>query len=102
MNDNPFEAPLGTNKAVFKVLLLKRYFEMGYGLTNYVKYLLALFGVASQDVKNTMLLAGVYAVMCLVIGYYWYKWGLFELDTEISNRFNGFVREMRAKIKSGE
>ena len=99
MSDNPFLPPAGVSHMKFKFLLWKRYFETGYSLTNYVKYLIALFGLSSLNVRSTMILGVVYAVVCFILGYYWYKKQFIEIDNEISNRFNLFMREMREKIK---
>lgn len=95
MVSDPFKKPDGISILKWRFLLGKRYFETGYGLTNYVKYVIALFGLSSLDIGKTMALGLVYAVACFVIGYYWYKKHFIEADNEVSNRFNLFMREMR-------
>ena len=87
-----------TRRKVYKYLLWKRYFDTGFSLTSYIKYAIALFGISSLDVKATMLIAVIYAVSCLVIGRLWYHYKLVEVDAEISNLFNPFQREVRAKL----
>ena len=62
----------------FKAALIKAYFEKGYGLTHYIKYVIALFGLASQDLSTTMWMAVAYAVGCFVLGYWAYKSGFVE------------------------
>ncbi len=83
----------------WKFLLLKRYFEQGYGLTSYVKYLIFLMGIGeiivNKSYKFVMILGILYGISCFIIGWAWYKFGLYETDTEISNRFNPFVKEIR-------
>lgn len=83
----------------FKAALIKAYFEKGYGLTHYIKYVIALFGLASQDLKSTMWMAVVYALSCFALGYWAYKSGFAEAEIEVSNRFNAFVKEMRKQYK---
>jgi hypothetical protein len=78
--------------------LYKAYFEKGYSLTNYVKYVIALFGLTSLNLKLTMIFAGIYALSCFVIGWAWYHYGLIYAEMEVSNRFNLFVKEMRDRF----
>lgn len=99
MNLDPFEPPVGVSRLKFKLLLYKRYFEQGYSITGYIKYVIALFGLSSLNVGVTMAFGVLYAVACFAIGYWWYRYGLIDVDTEIGNRFNYFVREMRDKIR---
>lgn len=84
---------------LYNFCLFKAYFEKGYSLTNYVKYLIALFGLSSLNVKLTMILGVIYAISCLIIGYLWYKLGFIEAEIEVNNRFNLFVKEVRSKLK---
>lgn len=99
MNHDPFEPPEGISIAKFRFLMLKRYFEQGYNITGYIKYVIALFGISSLNVSTTMALGFGYAIFCFAVGYWWYRYGFIEIDTEIGNRFNYFVNEMRDKIK---
>lgn len=82
------------------MLLQKRYFDLGWSITGYLKYILALFGIASLNVKATMVLAVCYAVFCYVFGWAWVKFGWYTIDIEITNMYNLFVKEMRSKLKS--
>ena len=82
----------------YKFCLLKAYFEKGYGLTNYIKYLIALFGLSSLNVKSTLIMALFYAVGCFILGYYWFRFGVIEAEIEVGNQFNHFVKEMRKKV----
>jgi len=82
-----------------KILLQKRYFDLGYGITSYAKLLIALFGISSLDVKATMILGLSYGIFCYVFGWAYVKYGWYTVDIEIANKFNLFVREMRSKIK---
>jgi hypothetical protein len=79
----------------FKPLLLKAYFDQGYAVTSYLKYLIAFFGLASRDVRTTLIIGFAYGISCFIIGWLWFKHGLKETETEIGNRYNPFVKEMR-------
>lgn len=83
----------------YKFCLVKKYFDIGYSLTSYPKYAIAVFGVASLDVMMTMTIFFIYGISCFFIGWLWVKYGFFEAENEVSNRFNLFVKEMRRTIK---
>ena len=86
-----------TKQFKFKILLYKAYFDKGMATTSYFKYLIAFFGLASRDIFWTMTIAISYAIICFLIGLFWFKWGFTEIETEIGNRFNPFVKEMRKR-----
>lgn len=90
-----FKAPPNVSVTTFRFLLWKRYFDTGYGLTNYIKYAIALFGISSLDVRATLMIGLLYGIACVAIGWWWYRFQFVEIDNEISNRFNFFMREMR-------
>ena len=96
---NLYKPPRGVNKLKWKLLLLKAFFERGYGITGFIKYFIALFGISSLNVSLTMTLGFVYAISCFIIGYIWYSRDFTEIENEIANRFNRFVVEMRKKMK---
>lgn len=77
----------------------KAYFECGYGITQYVKYLIAFNGLASRNVKLTMALAIIYVPFCFILGWYWYNHGWITREIEVSNEFNWFVKQMRNHIR---
>lgn len=81
------------------ICLWKRYFEIGYNITNYLKYLVIVFGFTTQDLKNTFIIAGVYVVVCFIVGYFWLNSDMYKAELEVTNRFNPFVKEMRASHK---
>ena len=80
---------------LYKLALHKSYFDKGYGITSYLKYMIAFFGLASNDIKSTMLIGVSYMVSCYFIGMVAYKIGYVEAEQEISNVHNKFVKDMR-------
>jgi len=84
------------------ILLQKRYFDIGYGTTSYVRLFVGIFGISSAVDGNpliTVFLALMYALFCYAFGWAFVKYGWYTVDIEIGNKFNLFVREMRTKIK---
>lgn len=82
----------------FRILLWKRYFDTGFGLLNYLKYLVFLVGldrVLNNALNTTILLLVGYALVCFFLGWFFINWGYWETEQEIINRFNPFVKEMR-------
>lgn len=86
------------NMRGYKFCLLKAYFEKGYGLTSYIKYMIAFFGLASSDVNKTLIIAVIYGLSCFVVGWIWYKSKYVFAEAEVANQFNLFQREMRKSI----
>lgn len=80
-----------------KLLLWKRYFDVGYSLTNYMKYAFVVFGWATADVKSTIGLIILYCIGCFFLGWYWLNSDFYELDVELSNKYNPFVKKMLNK-----
>ena len=92
-----------TGLKLYKPLLWKFYFDKGIGLTSYVKYLFALLGFYSlqKDIPMEFLLfLGIaYAVFCLILGRLWCYFNLVDTETEITNIFNPFVKQVRHKLR---
>lgn len=87
------------NASQYNFLLHKRYFDTGWSLTNYFKYLILLGGIyegfSTQDMNITLIIAVVYMLSCYFIGKLWVKYGWMEADIEVTNTFNMFVKEVR-------
>lgn len=83
----------------YKAVKAKVYFDHGYGMTNYVKYIIAFTGLASKDMTLTLMLGFIYVPACFLIGWYWINHGWYEREIEVSNEFNWFVRQMRKHIQ---
>ena len=84
----------------YKFMLLKAYFEKGYSLTSYIKWVIAIFGITTQAVITTLIGMFLYGVSCFFIGWVWYKYDFVVAEHEVSNQFNLFQREMRKKLKN--
>lgn len=83
----------------FKLLLLKAYFDKGWSLTNYLKYLIAFGGIFEIiDAVSAIIIAAIYVIFCFFFGFFWYKYGFIETENEINNIYNPFQREMRKKL----
>jgi len=87
----------------YKVCKLKAFFEKGYGLTTYFKYLFLLFGfydiMKNESMKVAFIGGTLYAILCFVIGWAWYKYEWVLEEAEVGNQFNYFQRQIRKKFK---
>ena len=86
----------------YKFALIKRWFDIGYGISSWFKYIVVLVGfdaVMKQVDMKWILLGGViYALACFLVGYLWIKLGILEAEQEVSNVYNLFVKQMRRKV----
>ena len=85
----------------YKFMLLKSYFDNGYSITSYPKWILATIGIGSaiQGYSLLWLLLGgiIYGVICLILGWIFIKYGFYLAQQEVSNQFNLFVKELRER-----
>ena len=98
-------------KVKFYICLFRAYFEKGASLINYTKYLFLTYGATTQDIYGTIIMAVGFAGVSLVLGMVWlgliryrdvvkneyYSWQ--EMEHEINNQTNPFMREVRDSIK---
>lgn len=93
-----------TTRRAYKILLWKAYFDKGFSLLNYVKYIIAIAGVGAVFQGMSfwwVFVAGVvYGLICLILGRLWFKFKLIDTENEIQNIFNPFQREMREHISN--
>ena len=83
----------------FKINLHKSYFGDGKAIIGFLWGLIALFGIASRDVKTNLILGIVYNVVAYFIGRHWYNHGWKAAEVEVNNRINPFVNELRKHVK---
>lgn len=81
-----------------KALMHKTYFDTGYGETSYFKYAIAVFGLTSNLLNQTIITFILYGIGCYIFGWAWYRYGWAEARAEIGNRFNLFMKEVRGKL----
>jgi len=88
----------------FRILLWKTYFDKGYGLTSYFKYILAVMGAGAMfrgiELWWIFVIGISYGVVCFIIGKWWFDHKLIDVENEIANAFNPFQREVRAKLRN--
>lgn len=82
----------------YRVALWKAYFDKGFALTNYFKYLIAFYGFSSLNVKYTLVVAGIYGVFCFFFGWWAIRYGFASAEHEIQNQINPFQMEVRRKL----
>lgn len=94
---HPMPAPEGdlTKTWKYKLVLLKTYFDTGFSVTSYVKYLIAIFGLSSLQWKWAVGLFISYGILCFIFGWAYIKFGFYNAQQEVSNQFNPFVKEVR-------
>jgi len=85
-------------KKFLKFALHKRYFDTGRGVIDYAKYPLLLLGIAIPNIKAIIYVATAYAILSYFIGWWWLNKGMTEAETEVSNRFNPYVGQIRKKL----
>ena len=92
----------GYNKLQFKINLHLAYFNKGFTLLNYFKYLLAILGVGAAMVKTPIylisLVAASYAFLCYFLGWLWINKGWLDAENDVQNKFNPFVKDMRYSV----
>jgi len=86
----------------YKFLLMKAYFDKGWGFMSQAKYFLLLGGVSeaiiSSSLKLTIIAGFAYCVFCYFLGRAFYNYRWIDTENEINNIFNPFQREVREKI----
>ena len=85
-------------KTKIKFWMHKRYFDAGRGLLDYFKYIIAFYGLASQNIINTIFIGIIWGIFCYIIGYFYIKRKFLDVVNEINNMFNPLAREIRRKL----
>ena len=89
---------------LYKFCLWKAYFDLGFGLLSYPKYVLFLVGAADiirsdGDYSRVLILGIVIAVGCLLVGKWLYSNGYRAAEHEVQNYVNPLAIEIRKKLK---
>lgn len=96
-NQDPYSPPPGIKPWVFRLLLLKRFFEQGDALALYVKYIAIMFGIRATSGLRAAIIVTVYGAFALCLGAFWHWRGLVTAEYEMANRFNAFLMERLSK-----
>lgn len=83
----------------YKFALLKAYFDKGYGVTSYFKYLFAIIGIAGLKGSILIPLFIAYGLSCFFVGWVWYHFRITDAEAEVGNQYNPFAKEVRQKLK---
>lgn len=90
------------NSFKYRLLLHKRYFDIGYGFTSIMKYLIALFSgvdaILTGDMTKVFIAGFSYVIFCYLFGMIFIKFGWYEAEQEVDNQYNMFQKEMREKL----
>ena len=89
----------GTTMRLYNAMRVKAWFEKGYGLSHYLFKLIAVLGLTSGAVEATIYACIAYTIFCFILGFCWYHFHIVDSEIEVTNRYDPFVREMRAKFK---
>lgn len=83
----------------YKALLWKAYFDKGFSLLNYVKYIITIIGIGAvfngMSLYTVAIIGVAYGIVCITLGRLWFHYRLIDTEQEILNIFNPFVHEMR-------
>jgi hypothetical protein len=89
---------------LYKTLLVKAYFDKGASILNYVLKVLTVIGIGGAATKTfsldlILLFSFLFVLICLGVGFCWYKFNIVETENEIGNMFNPFCKEVRKELK---
>ena len=77
----------------------KAYFERGSGIISTMKINYVVAAVFLVSMEAGIISVVVYGIGSYVLGRLWFWCGMVEAETEVSNLFNKFVKEMRSNYK---
>ena len=84
----------------YNFCLWKAWFDKGYSLSSYPKWIFAITALKVSNIKLIIWLGLIYTLSCFVIGYLWYKYDIILAEAEVGNQYNLFQKELRAKLKT--
>ncbi len=89
---------------LYKLAFYYSSFNTGYSLTSPIKWVAGVFGIGAATQGNSLywilLGAFVYFVMCIIVGIICYKFGWVDAVSEVGNKYNPFVKEVREKLET--
>ena len=84
----------------------KFYFDNGFNYLQYFKYVIALGALYEINLFRSLkvtALAGIgYGIICYVFGWLICHSGFMHAANEVGNKYNPFVKEMRASINKSQ
>ena len=89
----------------YKLALHKAYFDQGYALLSYPKYILILSGIGSllltegESTFTVAMIGIIIGIGCYLIGMWCFKSGFVKATVEVQNQYNAFVQEIRRHVK---
>lgn len=81
----------------YRLMLHKSYFDKGNSMLSVIKY--AFAAIFLLDYGTGIISLMFYGVLAYTIGRVFYKYGWLTAEIEVGNRYNRFVKEMRATYK---
>ena len=81
----------------FRFAIQKYYFDMGYSSSHYLFKAAAVVGIAAAEAQATLIFAILYGIFCYGLGRFMYRSGFLEAETEVRNKIDPFVKEMRQR-----
>ena len=84
----------------YRFITIKGFFDKGWNLTNYLKYVFAFAGIFDFiDGRTAIMIGCAYIASCFVLGWAWYNWNFQDVENDFNNKFNPFVRKMLSKSR---
>lgn len=85
-------------KIKFWLLQQKAYFDKGSDILNLLKYGLAAMGIFAGSKSQIIFYAVSFVIVSYIVGLLWWKNRLAEIELEVYNKINPFVKEMRNSV----
>lgn len=87
----------------YRILKQKTYFDTGFGILHYFRYIMMVWGLNEVQKMNAKLaIYGVliYGVICYLVGYCWFRYEWVLANAEVGNRYNRLAKELRNYMKN--
>ena len=78
------------------------YFNTGYSVMSFPKWVMAVFGIGEVVNKNYWVVLGgalIFLVSCLFVGWLYIKFGFLEAMQEVGNKHNLLAKQLRERFK---